>query len=413
MKYYIVVKQPPMYHQMTLEEFLFGSGETWVINPNVSNTKTYERDVVPEKMLDMVNVNHLIDKLHEFNGYTEDLRGQKQEDLFRTFYIPKSSGGFRRIDAPQPMLMNALRCLKAIFEEDFGALYHTSAFAYIKNRSTIDAVKRHQKNESKWFLKLDLHDFFGSTTPEFVMKMFGMVFPFSEVLKREEGKAEFEKAISLAFLNGGLPQGTPISPIITNIMMIPIDFALSKTFRDFNKTRHIYTRYADDFLISSRYNFRFRDAENEVKRVLSEFGAPFELNSKKTRYGSSNGSNWNLGVMLNSQNQITVGSKKKRRFEAALSSFVMDTKNGEVWPLEDVQRLEGLRSYYKMVEGETIDKIVAHIGKKYGVNVVALIKECINGTYSRPQQVHIAPAGFEVFNDFDAYDDEGSDEIPF
>ena len=102
--------------------------------------------------------------------------------------------------------------------------YHTAAFAYVKKRSTVDAVKRHQKNSSKWFAKLDLHDFFGSTTLDYAISMFSMVFPFSEIVKEPQGEEALRTAMSLAFLNGGLPQGTPISPLITNVMMIPVDF---------------------------------------------------------------------------------------------------------------------------------------------------------------------------------------------
>ena len=59
---------------------------------------------------------------------------------------------------------------------------------------------------------------------EWVLHMFSMVFPFSEVMKDEKGKAELTKALELGFLDGGLPQGTPLSPTVTNIMMIPVDF---------------------------------------------------------------------------------------------------------------------------------------------------------------------------------------------
>ena len=38
-------------------------------------------------------------------------------------------------------------------------------------------------------------------------------------------------------------------------MMIPVDFKLFKAFRSFNEQRFIYTRYADDFIISSKYDF--------------------------------------------------------------------------------------------------------------------------------------------------------------
>ena len=110
----------------------------------------------------------MIETLTIYNQSKEALFSQDRASLYHTFHIPKSSGGLRRIDAPTPELMNALRELRTLFEMYMFALYHTTAFAYVRGRSTIDALKRHQRNESKWFLKLDFSDFFGSTTPAFV-----------------------------------------------------------------------------------------------------------------------------------------------------------------------------------------------------------------------------------------------------
>lgn len=375
---YITVKQSPMYHQLTLEEFLFqAEAPATVLNPNMTNTRTYETEAVSDYMVRKLAVSpaRLTARLVDFNRRHSDLRGILRHDLYREFHIPKKSGGLRKIDAPDPELMNALRELKAIFEEDFKALYHTSAFAYIKHRSTLDAIKRHQANESKWFAKYDLHNFFGSTTLPFVMKMFSMVFPFSEVVKTIEGKTALATALELAFLDGGLPQGTPISPLITNIIMIPVDFKLANKLRDFNRQRFIYTRYADDFQVSSRYDFSFRDVEKLIIDTLAEFGAPFTINSSKTRYGSNAGRNWNLGAMLNKDNQITVGHQKKRQFKAMLASYVMDRKNGIAWEKNDVQVMEGYRNYYRMIEGEAIDTLVNNIGKKFDVDVVRMIKD--------------------------------------
>ena len=374
--FYITVMQPPMYRQMTLEEFLFevDTKPQAIINPNLTNTRTYEVERINEKFLERFDVAKLVTKLSQFNCSTEELRKKPRKDLYHTFHIPKKSGGLRKIDAPNPELMDALRRLKTIFEEDFKALYHTSAFAYVKHRSTVDAVKRHQANESRWFGKYDLSNFFGSTTIDFAMKMLGMVFPFSEVIKFAVGERELRKAIELAFLDGGLPQGTPISPLITNIMMIPVDYKLANGFRDFNHQRFVYTRYADDFLVSSKYTFSFREVENFIVDILKSFDAPFTIKSEKTRYGSSAGSNWNLGVMLNKDNEITVGHKKKRQFQAMLASYVMDKKNGKEWDKSDVQTMEGYRNYYRMIEGDNIDKMVAHIGEKFGVDIVRLIK---------------------------------------
>ncbi len=322
---YITIKQPPKYHQMTLEEFLFEAEiKPQIISPNITNTRTYEVKNINSKRPYGLNIGELIIKLIQFNKSTEELRNKPRKSLYREFYIPKKSGGLRKIDAPEPELMDALRRLKTIFENDFHVLYHTSAFAYIRKRSTIDAVKRHQANESKWFGKYDLSNFFGSTSLEFVLKMFSMIYPFSEIMKHDIGKKELSQALELAFLDGGLPQGTPISPVITNVMMIPIDFKLSNGLREYNNQHYVYTRYADDFLISSKYTFKFKEIEQFIINTLNNFEAPFTINSKKTRYGSSAGSNWNLGVMLNKDNQITVGHKKKRQSQAMLASYVMD-----------------------------------------------------------------------------------------
>lgn len=375
---YVTVPQTPKHRQITLEQLLYSTEElSPIIGCSKAGTHTYViKHELSREFSRKLNTGtrHLIGVLERFNAQTEHLRSVPRGSLYYTFYIPKKNGKYRRIDAPEDELMTALRNLKTIFEEKFKILYHTSAFAYIKKRSTIDAVKRHQANESKWFAKYDLSNFFGSTTMEFVLKQFEMIYPFSEVMKNTYGRRELEKALELAFLNGGLPQGTPISPLITNVMMIPIDHKLSNTLRDYNKQRFIYTRYADDFIISSQYDFDHREIEALINSVLDEFDAPFKLNEEKTRYGSSSGSNWNLGVMLNKDNEITVGYQNKKRFQAMLASYAASKKNGECIDREYLQHIEGLRSYYRMVEQETIDKMVAHLSQKFHMDIIQAIK---------------------------------------
>lgn len=384
---YITVKQSPQYHQMSLEELLFGEMDTrsqMPINPNLTNTRTYAVDAVSEKFTKRIDVDKLIAKLERFNEETKELRDKPRHDLYYEFHIPKKSGGLRKIDAPEPELKDALYHLKTIFEEDFFALYHTSAYAYIKKRSILDCLKRHQQNESRWFCKLDLSNFFGSTTLEFVMNMLSTIFPFSEVVRHPAGKQALSDALSLAFLDGGLPQGTPFSPIITNIMMIPIDFTIANALRDYKwvnkkgeevQQRFVYTRYADDFQVSSKYDFEYKVIEKLIVDTLSSFDAPFKLNESKTRYGSSAGRNWNLGLMLNGNNEITVGHQKKRQFQAMLSSYVMDKKNGRDWDKSDIQTMDGYRNYYHMVEPDTIDKIIEHLSKKFDVDIIKMMKD--------------------------------------
>ena len=373
---YITVMQSPMYHQLTLEEFLFEKRRgNLMINDSTANTRTYAVEHVSNNFLRTISVPYLISQLIKFNERTEFLRQQPRKELYYEFYIPKKSGGLRRIDAPCEDLMTALRDLKRMFESDFRALYHTSAFAYVKKRCTIDAVKRHQANESKWFGKLDLSNFFGNTTLEWSMQMLSMIFPFSEVMKIDQGKEQLEKAVELGFLNGGLPQGTPLSPTLTNILMIPIDYTLANAFRDFQKQQFVYTRYSDDTIVSSKYDFDIHAVERLIKDVHKQFNSPHVLNEKKTRYGSSSGSNWNLGLMLTRDNEITIGLQARRQFRGMITAYVSDKQHGIEWDLHDIQVMEGLRNYYRNVEREAIDDMVKHIGEKYNADIVAMIRK--------------------------------------
>lgn len=369
---YLTVCQSPIYYQVKLEDILMGEVDvSRMMVPNATNTRTIFLREFKQEFVESYNIQSMISRLVNFNVRHASLHNTEKSSLYRKFYIPKKSGGLREINAPQEELMTALRELKTIFEKDMFALYHTSAFAYVKGRCTVDAVKRHQQNHSRWFAKLDFSDFFGSTTLQFVMNMFSQIFPFSEVVKYEDGLEALEKALSLCFLNGGLPQGTPISPTITNIMMIPVDHYICNTLR---KENFVYTRYADDMIISSKYTFDCNKIQSMILGTLKKFNAPFHLNTKKTRYGSSAGQNWNLGLMLNKDNEITVGHKAKKNFRAMCCNYIQDHKNDVRWDPHDLQVLLGHLSYYRMIEAEYFDGLIKSINQKFGVDLESMVK---------------------------------------
>jgi hypothetical protein len=372
---YITVKQPPIYYQLTFEEMMDGVEDlSKYVQPNIANTRTYFVERPNPRLLENTNFNKMIEELKAFNQRHEALFKADRASLYYSFHIPKSSGGLRRIDAPNKELKEALRQLKSIFEQEMFALYHTTAFAYVRGRSTIDALKRHQRNESRWYLKLDFSNFFGSTTSKFVLTQLSRLFPFSEITKKREDIAVLRQALDLCFLNGGLPQGTPISPFLTNLIMLPIDHKLSNSLRDFDSRRFVYTRYADDLLISCKIDFDKSKVQQFVIDTLSEFNSPFSINTAKTRYGSNAGRNWNLGLMLNGNNEITIGHKRKKEFKAMLDNYIRDRKSDKGWQIHDIQVLSGLISYYKMVENDYIVYLIQQCGNKHGANITACIK---------------------------------------
>ena len=373
---YITVMQSPAYHQISFEEIISGEVNMQsMITSNSTNTRTHFAQRLKPQFLDRFDFAGMVSALESFCEQNAELYAVPREALYTTFHIPKKSGGLREINTPVPELMTALRNLKTLFETKMFALYHTSAFAYVKNRSTIDAIKRHQRNDSHWFLKTDFSNFFGDTTLVFLRYSLSLIFPFSEIVKSERGRAALDKALNLCFLHGGLPQGTPISPMLTNLMMIPLDHKVYNTLRDFNGQSFVYTRYADDSLISSRREFDYNKVIDFINQTLDDFHAPFKIKDKKTRYGSRAGSNWNLGLMLNKDNEITIGHKNKQRFRAMISNYILDRKNGIVWELHDVQVLRGLINYYRMVEEKYVDEVIKYNNEKYQTDVMRTIHE--------------------------------------
>ena len=375
---YVTIPVKPKDRQLSFDDIMNGVKDLFDQNErNTFDTRTVFRKHIPDELIKRYNVHHMLYELKQFNERHKDLIAmENKKPLYRRFYEPKKSGGLRPIDAPNEELMTALRELKSIFEYKMFASYHTTAFAYIKGRSTKHALERHQANNSWWFLKLDFSNFFGSSTPAFIMDMLGRMFPFCTLMELEGGTEAINSALSLAFLNGGLPQGTPMSPMLTNLMMIPIDHYISKVMRE-STPHYCYTRYADDLLISCDLDFRWSEIQQTVIDILQKFNAPFVINKEKTRYGSRSGRNWNLGLMLNKDNKITVGHKKKKTLKAMLFSLLTDYQKGIIWSVGDAQTLQGLISYYIMIEKDNINKIINDYNKKFDLSVYDVIKHTL------------------------------------
>ena len=379
--YYYVEKQSPRYRQMDLDEFWWGESASTLITENQTNTVVRCAEQIPQRIAwSCGSSRRLYAALGEFNAANVLLLDTDLHTQYSTFRIPKAHGGFRRIDAPKPMLKSAQYALKALLEGVFHAheLYHTSAIGYVKGRRAADAGRRHQQNESWWFCNTDFKDFFPSTTLDFVMAQFSKIFPFCLLENFPDGFDRLRRALSLVFLDGKLPQGTPVSPLITNVMMVPIDFELCNTLRNYKGKSFVYTRYADDIQISCKYDFEQRDIEELIVQVLRKHNAPFTLNADKTKYHSKSGSNWILGVVLNKDNRITVGYKNLRMFKSILYNFHRDSAAGLPWDPGDIQHALGLWSYYRSVDRETIDATVAAYQEKYGENIIEAMRAALS-----------------------------------
>lgn len=290
-----------------------------------------------------------------------------KEQYYTMFHIPKHSGGYRTITAPDEELKSVMRDIKQLIDR-LGFIPHDAAYAYRYGRSSIDAVRKHQQYNSKWFLKIDIKSFFPNTTKDILSKYLKQVIPFNIIFEDNE---QLNMFIDFCLYEGGLPQGTPLSPLLTNIIMVPFDYHFQSYCW---KNNLCYTRYADDLLISSKYEIDVDKVIEHINNLLNNYG--YIINRDKIRYGSSAGRNWNLGLMLNKDNKITLGHKKKQRLKAALYNFFRDNTSTPAvrWELEDVYILMGNISYFKSVEPKYCNYLIQSMETKFNITYKELYK---------------------------------------
>ena len=157
-------------------------------------------------------------------------------DYYKTFEISKKSGGVRVISAPHDQLKVLQERLKILLDELYTP--KSSAMAFIKGRSIVENAKQHTRK--KFVFNLDLSDFFSSITFPRVRGLL-MAKPYS----LQSGVATV--IAHLCTLNGILPQGSPCSPVLSNMICSGLDRQL-KSFAIKHRAR--YSRYADDITFS-------------------------------------------------------------------------------------------------------------------------------------------------------------------
>lgn len=296
------------------------------------------------------------------------------QELYYTFRIPKKTSGFREINAPCEILKEWQSKFANFLQKDLQIATHNAAFAYVKNRSIVDSLKKHQNNNSKWFLKLDIKNFFPSCKKDFVYEKLCNIYPCA--LFSEESKQILKNLIHMCCLNGELPQGSPASPLLSNIIFTEYDYKITETLK-INSTAgqyFTYTRYADDILISARKTFNWTEYQNTIQTILGE---EFKLKTEKTRYGSSAGRNWNLGLMLNKDNKITTGHVNKQNLKASLHQFIIACKEGTPYTIPETQHLQGVLNYAKQIEPDYINYLIQHYSRKFNCDILAAIKYCL------------------------------------
>lgn len=216
---------------------------------------------------------------------------------YREFYIPKRSGGARKINAPYPIL---LECQTWVYENILKKIQiHSSAHGFTFNKSIISNAKIHVAQNH--FLKIDLENFFPS------IKM-NKVITFFKSLGYTH-KVSFYLA-SICCHNKELPQGAPTSPILSNIIAKSLDNRLLRFSKRFNLK---YTRYADDLAFSGE-SIPAKHIEY-ITHIIKSCG--FEVNDKKTILNQDKHKRIVTGISI-AEDEIKIPREYKRRLKAEI-----------------------------------------------------------------------------------------------
>lgn len=296
---------------------------------------------------------------------------------YTSFTIKKKSGGERIIHAPIKGLKTILRTLNFVLQCVYEP--HEAATGFVLNKSIVDNAKLHVGNN--YVYNLDLKDFFHSFDRNRV-KMGFIYEPFGLGGDREPLAFLLSSLCTHPFEIDGeikqvLPQGSPTSPTITNILCKKLDRRLTGLANRFGAK---YSRYADDITFSSPHNiYNNEEFNQELKRIVAEdhllkinskvveIGPELKINSKKTRLQKSGYRQEATGLVVNEKVNVRRRYVKQIRmwlyywekygYEKAEQIFKRDyiADKGHVKNMNAhlINVLDGKLEFLKMVKGET------------------------------------------------------------
>lgn len=273
---------------------------------------------------------------------------------YKVYQIPKRSGaGLRTIAQPAKELKKIQYwVIKNIFPS---YPVHQAASAYLKGKNIFQNAAAHSSNP--YLLKLDFKDFFPSIKGDDFLK-------YSKTNNSLSlSETDLQRLVRILFR---LPErnndfqlsiGAPSSPFLSNAIMFEFD---SLVFNYCSEKNISYTRYADD-LAFSMHDIKMRGVVlKKVQNVLSSLEFPkFELNDRKTIFGSKAHRRLVTGLILTNEGTVSLGRDRKRRIRAQIH-YLLQNKLSE----EEKNHLRGMIAFARDVEPEFVERMENKYGKQ-------------------------------------------------
>lgn len=279
------------------------------------------------------------------------LEGSYQPQPVRQVSIPKPQSGERQLGIPtvlDRLIQQALhQCLSPLFEPTFSE----SSFGFRRGRSAQQAVQcaqRHVEDGFGWVVDVDLEKFFDRVNHDLLMDRVRREVSDPRVLKliRRYLKAGLMVDGLQSPRREGTPQGGPLSPLLSNILLTDLD-------RELEKRGHRFVRYADDVVIYVR-------SERAGERVLAsvqtfvESKLRLKVNAKKSAVSRPSLRTF-LGYTITTRGDLRISMESRKRFIGKLRQLLRRAGGRSLRStIEEINGvLRGWAAYFKLAHSKT------------------------------------------------------------